>query len=59
MPGAIDARRVKNELGFSPTYDLETGLAKTIRWMLEQEPWWRAVMDGSYRDWVASHYSSN
>jgi len=24
---------------------------------LDQEPWWRAVMDGSYRDWVKMQYS--
>lgn len=51
---AIDASRIKDELGFSPQRDFAAGLEKTINWMLEQEPWWRAVMDGSYRDWVIS-----
>ena len=54
---AIDAGRVKKELGFSPRHDFVSGLNNTIAWMLGNEPWWRAVMDGSYRDWVATHYS--
>jgi dTDP-glucose 4,6-dehydratase len=53
---AIDARRIKEELGFSPQYDFPTGLRKTVDWMLDQESWWRAVMDGSYRDWIATQY---
>jgi len=55
---AIDTERIKDELGFSPKYDFASGLQKTITWMLDQEPWWRAVMDGSYRDWVDTHYGS-
>jgi len=53
---AIDASRIKDELGFSPQYDFATGLRMTIDWMLDQESWWRAVMDGSYRDWIATQY---
>lgn len=55
---AIDARRAQNELGFSPKQTFASGLANTIRWMLENESWWRGVMDGSYRDWVEKHYAS-
>jgi dTDP-glucose 4,6-dehydratase len=55
---AIDASRAKNELGFSPDHDFAGGLASTIRWMLDNEVWWRAVMDGSYRNWVATQYAS-
>ncbi len=54
---AIDADRVKKELGFSPRHDFSSGLENTIAWMVGNEPWWRAVMDGSYRDWVATQYS--
>lgn len=53
---AIDAARAERELGFSPQHDFTAGLQKTIDWMLRNEPWWRAVMDGSYRDWVAAQY---
>jgi len=53
---AINASRIKDELGFSPEYDFATGLQNTLNWMLEQESWWRAVIDGSYRDWMATQY---
>lgn len=55
---AIDARRVRDELGFSPQHDFAAGLGKTLTWMLDNESWWRSVMDGSYRDWVATQYST-
>ena len=54
---AIDATRARNELGFVPKHDFASGLTSTIDWMLNNEPWWRAVMDGSYRDWVTTQYS--
>ena len=54
---AIDASRIRDELGFSPKHDFATGLSKTLTWMLGHETWWRAVMDGSYRDWITSQYS--
>jgi dTDP-glucose 4,6-dehydratase len=37
---------------------LHTGLARTVDWYLENEPWWRAVMDGSYRRWIELQYGS-
>jgi dTDP-glucose 4,6-dehydratase len=55
---AIDPRRIRDELGFSPEYDFATGLRQTIKWMLDHEPWWRAVMDGSYREWVDTQYAT-
>ena len=46
---AIDATRLKRELGWSPSETFETGLAKTVRWYLDNEPWWRAIQSVSYR----------
>ena len=46
---AIDAGKIERELGFEPNVSFEDGLRMTLRWYLENEPWWRAVMDGSYR----------
>ena len=54
---AIDATRSRDELGFTPLHDFTGGLQSTISWMLNNEPWWRAVMDGSYRDWVTKQYA--
>jgi len=53
---AIDASRIETELGFTPSYDFESGLRKTVTWMLENEAWWRAVLDESYRNWIDDQY---
>ena len=53
---AIDAEKIERELGFVPVESFETGIVKTVRWYLGHEAWWRAVMDGSYREWVRTWY---
>ncbi len=55
---AIDASRSTRELGYQPVESFETGIVKTIRWYLQNDSWWRNVMDGSYRDWIDTQYSS-
>ncbi len=46
---AIDASKLKNELGWSPTVDFETGIARTVDWYLDNAGWVAKVLDGSYR----------
>ena len=46
---AIDAGKIERELGWEPRETFETGLVKTVRWYLDNEPWWRRVLTGSYR----------
>jgi dTDP-glucose 4,6-dehydratase len=53
---AIDASRIERDLGFSPSESLESGLRRTVSWYLQNEPWWRGVMDGSYRNWIERQY---
>ncbi|MBT8090571.1 MAG: dTDP-glucose 4,6-dehydratase [Gammaproteobacteria bacterium] len=53
---AIDATLATSELGYAPRQSFETGIELTLNWMLENENWWRAVMDGSYRDWISKNY---
>jgi dTDP-glucose 4,6-dehydratase len=55
---AMDARKIERELGWKPKATFETGIRKTVRWYLENEAWVRDVTSGSYRQWVATHYSS-
>jgi len=45
---AIDASKLRGELGWAPRETFETGLAETVRWYLDNEPWWRAIQAGSY-----------
>ena len=46
---AIDATKIKNELGWVPTETFETGIRKTIQWYLNNLDWCRRVQDGSYQ----------
>lgn len=46
---AIDATKIKNELGWTPTETFETGIRKTVEWYLNNLEWCRRVQDGSYQ----------
>ncbi len=46
---AIDAAKIKRELGWSPQETFESGIRKTVRWYLENREWCRRVQDGSYQ----------
>ena len=46
---AIDASRIKHDLGWHQTESFESGLARTIDWYLDNQPWVQRVLDGSYR----------
>jgi dTDP-glucose 4,6-dehydratase len=53
---AIDASKIERELGFVPRESFEAGIRKTLVWYITNESWWRAVMDGSYREWLHRQY---
>ena len=53
---AINAEKSNAELGYAPVESFESGLTKTLDWMLDNESWWRGIMDGSYRDWIQTNY---
>ncbi len=55
---AMDARKIERELGWKPKETFETGIRKTVRWYLQNDPWVRDVTSGSYRQWIETHYSS-
>jgi dTDP-glucose 4,6-dehydratase len=53
---AINAQKAMQTLGYRPEITFENGLQQTLSWYLDNETWWRRVMDGSYRDWMDLHY---
>ena len=55
---AIDARKIERELGWRPAETFETGIRKTVQWVLEHPGWVQQVQSGAYRDWLAQHYGS-
>jgi dTDP-glucose 4,6-dehydratase len=46
---AIDAGKLEGELGWSARETFETGIEKTVKWYIEQEPWWRSILERGYR----------
>jgi dTDP-glucose 4,6-dehydratase len=46
---AIDATKIKDELGWVPKQDHESGFRKTVAWYLENEAWWQDILDGTYQ----------
>jgi dTDP-glucose 4,6-dehydratase len=55
---AIDASKIERELGWKPRETFETGLRKTVEWYLNNTEWIQDVTSGSYREWIAAHYST-
>ena len=46
---AIDATRIREELGWEPAVDFTEGLATTVDWYLENRDWWQRIRNGRYR----------
>ncbi|MDB5251873.1 MAG: dTDP-glucose 4,6-dehydratase [Flaviaesturariibacter sp.] len=53
---AIDATKLKSELGWTPTVTFEEGLSQTIDWYLENGAWLEHVTSGAYQDYYAQQY---
>jgi dTDP-glucose 4,6-dehydratase len=54
---AIDATKIKNELGWEPSVTFEEGLAKTIDWYLANEEWLNHVTSGDYQNYYNTQYA--
>jgi dTDP-glucose 4,6-dehydratase len=46
---AIDASKIRAELGWAPQESFETGLEKTVRWYLDNRAWWQRLRSDRYR----------
>ena len=53
---AIDDAKIRAELGVVPQVPFEEGLRATVRWYLDNEPWWRAVQSGEYQSFYDRWY---
>jgi len=56
---AIDASKIKNELGWAPAETFETGIRKTVQWYLDHALWVSQVQSGAYRAWVDQQYGQS
>ncbi len=55
---AIDASKIKAELGWQPQESFSAGLQKTIRWYLDNRDWVENVQSGSYKNWIETNYGN-
>jgi len=53
---AIDDAKIRSELGVVPQVPFEEGLRATVRWYIDNEPWWRAVQSGEYQSFYDRWY---
>ncbi|MEO8536440.1 MAG: dTDP-glucose 4,6-dehydratase [Betaproteobacteria bacterium] len=54
---AIDASKIRRELGWEPSETFESGLRRTVDWYLAHDEWLRSVLNAEYRQWVDLHYA--
>ncbi len=53
---AIDWSTTNQKLGWSPIFDFETSLKKTVDWYSKNLDWWRKVKSGEYQKYYSKHY---
>ena len=55
---AMDITKIRNELGWSPKHDIETGLRETVKWYLDHMDWVGAIMkQENFSDWLEQNYA--
>jgi len=53
---AIDASKIRDEIGWVPEETFKTGLQKTVRWYLDNSQWVQNVTSGAYQNWIERNY---
>jgi len=54
---AIDATKIKEELGWEPSLQFEEGIEKTIKWYLENKDWMNNITSGNYQEYYKKMYN--
>lgn len=53
---AIDPKKIETELGWKPVYTFDTGIEQTIKWYLDNESWWKNIINGDYQNYYKNMY---
>lgn len=54
---AIDATKIKGDLGWEPEHTFKQGIRETVRWYLDNQAWVNHVQTGDYQRWIDLNYS--
>jgi dTDP-glucose 4,6-dehydratase len=54
---AIDASKIKRELGWEPAHNFDEGIRKTVKWYIENREWVKNVISGEYKNYFKKQYS--
>jgi dTDP-glucose 4,6-dehydratase len=54
---AIDATKIKTELGWTPSVTVEEGLRQTVEWYLQHEEWWKPLLSAEYQAYYQKVYA--
>ncbi len=55
---AIDAGKIRRELGWQPRQRFDAGLKASVEWYLANAEWVRGVTSGAYREWIETNYGA-
>ena len=55
---AIDATKIRRELGWEPAHRFESALRETVQWYLANDAWVKGVLSGEYRKWIETNYQA-
>ena len=55
---AIDASKIKQDLGWVPEESFETGIRKTVEWYLNNQDWVANIQSGEYQNWIQQQYQT-
>lgn len=58
MRYAIDPTKIHSELGWLPETKFADGIKKTIKWYLDNKPWWERIISGEYRNYYERMYNN-
>ncbi|HEX3437786.1 MAG TPA: dTDP-glucose 4,6-dehydratase [Pseudacidobacterium sp.] len=54
---AINASKIRTELGWEPAERFESGIRKTVQWYLDHQDWVENVRSGAYQQWIETNYA--
>ena len=58
MRYAIDPTKIHTELGWLPETKFDDGIKMTIKWYLDNKPWWENIISGEYKDYYKKMYDN-